>query len=180
MFTSLPEAGLFTVHTVESAPAESRRLMVGKPFTAVALLAESPELLGTFLRASGTFEASTLDPLARETVVMTIATRNGCHLCVAMHTARLHALDADQDVIAALRAGTTLGEPRLESLRLFTLRVLETAGEVPDDELTAFLGAGFTRRNALEVVLGIGTYTMSTLANRLVRAPIDEQLQAYA
>jgi hypothetical protein len=52
----------------------------------------------------------------------------------------------------------------------FTLRVLETSGEVPDDELTEFLAAGFTKRNALEVVLGIGTYTMSTLANRLVRA----------
>jgi hypothetical protein len=28
----------------------------------------------------------------------------------------------------------------------------------------------------LDVVLGIGTYTMSTLANRLTRAPLDEQL----
>lgn len=171
---------MFTVHTVESAPVESRRLMGSNPFTAVALLAESPELLGTFMRASGAFEASTLDPLARETVVMTIATRNGCHLCVAMHTARLHALDADPELITALRAGAPLGEPRLETVRQFTLRVLETTGEVPDDELTAFLGAGFTRRNALEVVLGIGTYTMSTLANRLVRAPIDERLRAYA
>ena len=27
-----------------------------------------------------------------------------CPLCVAMHTARLHALDADPDLIAALRA----------------------------------------------------------------------------
>jgi hypothetical protein len=32
----------------------------------------------------------------------------------------------------------------------------------------------------LEVVLGIGTYTMSTLANRLTRAPLDEQLRAFA
>ncbi|WP_179118497.1 hypothetical protein [Saccharothrix sp. ALI-22-I] len=48
--------------------------------------------------------------------------------------------------------------------------MLATSGEVPDDELTEFLNAGFTTRNALEVVLGIGTYTMSTLADRLVRA----------
>jgi len=32
----------------------------------------------------------------------------------------------------------------------------------------------------LEVVLGIGTYTMSTLANRLVRAPLDDRLMAFA
>ena len=28
--------------------------------------------------------------------------------------------------------------------------------------------------------LGIGTYTMSTLANRLTGAPVDDQLAAYA
>jgi hypothetical protein len=29
------------------------------------------------------------------------------------------------------------------------------------------------------VVLGIGTYTMSTLANRLTGGPVDDQLQAF-
>jgi hypothetical protein len=32
----------------------------------------------------------------------------------------------------------------------------------------------------LDVVLGIGTYTMSTLANRLTRAPLDEQFSEFA
>jgi len=35
-------------------------------------------------------------------------------------------------------------------------------------------------RNALDVVLGVGTYTMSTLANRMVRAPLDDQLSQFA
>ena len=30
------------------------------------------------------------------------------------------------------------------------------------------------------MVLGIGTYTMSTLANRLTDAPLDDQLGAFA
>jgi len=170
---------MFAAHTLESAPAQSRRLMegtvkhLGHLPTAVALLAESPELLGTFLKASATFDATTLDPLARETVIMTMATRNGCHLCVAMHTTRLTALEAEPGVIAALRAGQPLSDGRLEAVRLFTLRALATTGEVGDEDLQAFLDAGFTTRNALEVVLGIGTYTMSTFANRLVRAPVD-------
>jgi hypothetical protein len=41
---------------------------------------------------------------------------------------------------------------------------------VDDDGIKALLAHGYTERNALEVVFGIGTYTMSTLANRLVRA----------
>ena len=167
---------MFTQHTLESAPAGSRPLItateqhLGHVPEAVAKLAESPEMLGTFLQASATFEASTLDPLAQEVVVMTIATRNGCRVCIAMHTGRLRQQKADPALITALRKGTPLADTRLEALRNFTLRVLATAGEVPDDELKEFLAAGYTTRNALEVVLGIGTYTMSTLANRLVRA----------
>ncbi|HEY2305116.1 MAG TPA: hypothetical protein VGI05_04470 [Streptosporangiaceae bacterium] len=46
--------------------------------------------------------------------------------------------------------------------------------------LEAFLGHGYTARNALDVVLGIGAYTMSTLANRMTKAPLDEQFSAFA
>jgi hypothetical protein len=60
------------------------------------------------------------------------------------------------------------------------LRVLDTAGEVGDQSLAGFLGHGFTRRNALEIVLGVGAYTLSTLANRLTGAPVDEELRAFA
>ncbi len=33
---------------------------------------------------------------------------------------------------------------------------------------------------AVEVVLGVGTCTMSTLANRMTQAPLDEQLSPFA
>ena len=158
---------MFTRHTIESAPPASRRAMAavtgkqGYLPVAVALLAESPEALEGFLRMSATFDACTLDPVAREVVIMTVAARNGCHLCTVMHTA-------------------PLADPRLEAVRAFTLRVIDTAGEAGDESLAGFLGHGFTRRNALEVVLGVGAYTLSTLANRLTGAPVDEELRAFA
>jgi AhpD family alkylhydroperoxidase len=79
---------------------------------------------------TGTFDACTPDPVAREVVIMTVAVRNGCHLCAAMHTARLAALGADPALTGALRAGAALGDARPEAVRAFTLRVLDTAGEV--------------------------------------------------
>jgi AhpD family alkylhydroperoxidase len=176
---------MFPAHTIVTAPQAARRTMgaVEKQFGfvpgAVARLAESPELLDGFLRASGLFEASTLDPVAREVVVMTMATRNGCELCVAMHTGTLRGLDADEELVAALQAGEPLADSRLEALRAFVLEVLATAGDVPDDAVRAFLGHGYTLRNALEVVLGIGAYTMSTFANRLTSAPVDEQFARH-
>ena len=172
--------------TPDTAPPGSRRTMtatathLGYLPVALARMAASPQLMDGFLKTSGLFESSTLDPLAREVLIMTMAKRNSCHICVAMHTAALTRLGADQALIAALRDERPLADERLAAIQTFTLDVLETAGAVSDDQLAAFLKHGYTPQNALEVVLGIGTYTMSTLANRMTRSPVDEQLAAFA
>ena len=176
----------FPEHTVESAPSGSRRFKVatqnhlGYLPAATARWAASPHLLEGFGKLNAIFENGTLDPVAREVVVMTIATRNGCHICVAMHTAMLTGLGADAELIAALRDAATLGDERLDAIRVFTLRVLDTAGDVGGEAMQTFLASGYTPQNALEVVLGIGTYTMSTMANLLTGAPVDDQLSAFA
>jgi hypothetical protein len=158
---------MFTAHTIESAPPASRRFMtatqshLGYLPAATARWAASPQLLDGFGK---------------------LTARNGCHLCVAMHTARLTSLGAGSALIAALRDGPErpLADPRLEAIRVFTLQVLDSAGDVGEEALAAFVARGYTPRNALEVVLGIGAYTMSTLANRLTRAPLDPQLRQFA
>ncbi|WP_158839899.1 carboxymuconolactone decarboxylase family protein [Saccharothrix deserti] len=177
---------MFIEHTPESAPAAARRSMqatvakLGYLPAGVARLASSPHLLEGFLKLSAMFEQTTLDPVAREVVIMTMATRNGCHVCVAMHTAKLTALGAEPELITALREQLPLHEDRLEAVRLFTLEVLATAGAVDSEALDSFTAHGYTPQNALEVVMGIGTYTLSTLANRMTGAPVDEQLAAFA
>jgi AhpD family alkylhydroperoxidase len=176
----------FPEQTMETAPPESRRLLkttaahLGYLPVALGRMAASPQLMDGFLKTSGLFESTTLDPLARETLVMTMAVRNGCHICVAMHTASLTRLGADAELIAALRDGRPAADGRLAAMQAFTLEVLETAGAVDDEQLAAFYRHGYTARNALEVVLGIGAYTMSTLANRMTRSPVDDRLAAFA
>lgn len=171
-------SAFFVDHTLESAPAASRRSMeavarnLGHLPPAVARLAASPHTLDGFLKLSALFEQTTLEPVAREVVVMTIATRNECHVCVAMHTGKLRTFGADDELIAALGEQRPLGDERLEAVRQFTLDVLAASGGVGDEALRAFFAHGYTSQNALEVVMGIGTYTMSTLANRLTRAPL--------
>jgi AhpD family alkylhydroperoxidase len=177
---------VFTEYTAESAPPAARRLLtatqahLGYLPAAMARMAASPQLTDGFLKLTAIFDSTTLEPLAREVLVMTVATRNRCHICVAMHTAALTALGAGPELIAALRGGRPLPDERLDAVRAFTLRVMDTAGEVGEPALRDFLARGYTTQNALEIVLGIGTYTMSTLANRLTGAPVDYQLAAHA
>ncbi|MFC7304887.1 carboxymuconolactone decarboxylase family protein [Streptomyces monticola] len=170
---------MFVEHTVETAPADSRRALqrierqLGYVPAAAARLASSPHLLEGFQRLSGMFEQTTLEPVAREVVIMTVAVRNDCHVCVAMHSGKLSRLGASRETVDALRERRPLGDERLEAVRRFTLEVLDRAGAVGDGEIEDFLSHGHTEQNALEICLGIGAYTLSTFANRLVRAPVD-------
>ena len=119
----------FPDHTIESAPAASRPVMaatakrMGYLPAAVARMASSPELLSGFLKMTALFDTTTLEPVAREVVIFTVATRNTCHICIAMHTAKLTALDADPDLIAALREGKPVADERLAAVQAFTLDV---------------------------------------------------------
>lgn len=172
--------------TTDTAPPAARRALaateqhLGYLPVAMARMANSPELADGFLRVNTAFEGCTLSPLAREVVVFAVATRNRCHLCVAMHTGRLTGDGADPALIAALRAGGPLPDDDLEAVRRFTVAVLDNAGDVADGPLADLLAHGYTLRNALEVVLGVGTYTMSTLANRMTQAPVDDRLAPFA
>jgi len=180
------EETLFVDHTLDTAPVAARRSLkavvdqLGYLPTPMARLAASPQLMDGFLKLSALFETTSLAPVAREVVIMTVAVRNGCHVCVAMHTAILGGLDADAELVAALREQRPLADPELEALRAFTIEVLGHAGGVDDLVLKEFLGHGYTTQQALEVVLGIGAYTLSTFANRMTKAPVDYQLAAFA
>ena len=162
----------------DTAPAPARptlravaRKFGGRVPPAVARLAHSPEALTGFLTASGTFDKSSLTALEREVLIMTVAVRNDCHVCISLHARTLASLSASQAEIEALADGRAHPDPRLSALQDFVHAVMDTAGDVDDPTMGAFVAAGYSPRQALDVVLGIGAYTISTLANRLTRAP---------
>jgi len=166
----------FPDHTVDSAPAAATSTLTrvatsfrGQLPSAVARMAEAPELLDAFLTTSRLFQASDLTAVDQEVLILTVAVRNGCETCVTMHAATLRRL-GQGDLEPALRAGEDVPNPRLAALQHFTHQVMDTAGNVSDTDRATFAAAGFTSRQALDVVLGVGTYTLSTFANRLTRA----------
>ncbi|MGZ3454624.1 MAG: carboxymuconolactone decarboxylase family protein, partial [Polyangiales bacterium] len=65
---------------------------------------------------------------------------------------------------------------KLQALAAFTRAVLASRGKADPSELFA---AGYDARHALDVVVGIGTYTLTTYANRLVDAELDPGLQRF-
>jgi AhpD family alkylhydroperoxidase len=136
-------------------------------------MAESPELLAGYSQLWDLFSKSTLTPHEQQVVYLTSNFENECHYCMAGHTTLAKMIKMDPAVIEALRAGTPLPDAKLEALHRFATLVVKNRGWVGDAEVEAFLAAGYTRRNVLEVVLGVATKVMSNYTNHIVHTELD-------
>ncbi len=139
----------------------------------VARVAHAPVALRQLLGALTSFDQTSLSTIEREVVAMTVAWENECHYCMALHSAMMAGAPEHAETIAALRAGTPLSDMRLETLRAFVTEVVRERGRPSRETWQALAGVGFTEAQALEIVLGVGVYLMSTLFNIVTRADLD-------
>ena len=93
------------------ALAQNKRLFGAIP-APLAAYAGSPLLLQAALSALSAFEQSSLLPLEREVLAMTMGRVNGCNFCVSLHRRLLAAQHAPAELVSALEAGQPLQEPR--------------------------------------------------------------------
>jgi hypothetical protein len=57
--------------------------------------------------------------------------------------------------------------------------MLQRRGAIGGDQLRRFLDTGYTRQQALEVVMGLALSLMANYAGHLVSPPLDQALQPY-
>ncbi len=140
----------------------------------LGVMAHAPAVLESYLALAGKYETVSLDPTERQLVLLAVSQRNGCDYCLAAHGTIARQQGVDEAVIAAAREGRPLDDPKLEALRRFAEAVVATDGRPGRDGLDAFLAAGYTEAQALEVVLGVAFKTLSNYTNHLTDPAIDE------
>lgn len=178
---------LFTSYAAETAPEESRELVKQSVDTYSflpnlhAILAEAPAAYKAYLDTFALFENNTtFSPLEQQIVFQTANYENNCHYCVPGHTMLMTLGKMPQDIIGALREGQPLSDPKLEALRVYVRRVQQKAGHLSTEEIQEFLDAGYTQRQALEVLVGLASKLISNFTNALARTEIDEPVKAFA
>jgi len=163
----------FISYTIESAPEGSKANLaeVQKAWGFVPQLhgnlAESPVALEAYDTLFGLVAKSTLTPVEQQVAFQAINVFHGCEYCTAGHTYLSRAVKMDEQAIAALRSGTPIADARLQALRVFAETVVRERGYVGDAAVDAFLAAGFTRENVLEVVTVVATKTISNYTNHI-------------
>lgn len=178
---------MFTYHTKETAPKEAHNL-IDSSMKAYGffpklhqVMAESPATYHAYLETFRIFaEETTLSSLEQQIVMQTANYENKCHYCTAGHSMLMLMSKMPEDIVQALRDGKVLSDPKLEALRIFARKLIESRGHVGDDALNAFLSAGYSKRQALEVLVGLSTKLLSNFTNALAHTELDDPVKPYA
>lgn len=176
----------FTKHTIETAPEASKPHLEtslknnGRIPGLHAIMADAPGLLATYNFAHQQFMATSLTDEEKTVVWQTVNVEQDCHYCVPAHTGIAKMMKVDDAITEALRNETPLPTAKLEALRDFTLKVIRNRGFVGEADTQAFLAAGFSQTNILEVILGAAQKLMSNYTNHFAQTPIDRVFQKYA
>jgi alkylhydroperoxidase family enzyme len=181
-----PAMADFPLHTRATAPFASKPIMeeanrtLGYVPNLVAQMAEAPALLEGYATLSAIFRKADFSPGERALILLAVSVEHDSHYCTPAHTVRARDTELDEASIAAIRARRPLADKRLEALRSFTVRMIQDRGFIADADLEAFLAAGFTRANAMEIILAIGLKTLSNYVNHIAETPLDPPLVADA
>lgn len=173
----------FIRHTEETAPEGSRPVLqrIKRAFGFIpnlsATFAESPAVVEGYGTLSGFFDKSDFTATERQIILMTNSRLNGCTYCMAAHTTISQMQEVPADVIETLRSGASFTDAKLEALRVFAAKVNENRGAVSDEDVDAFIDAGYSKANVLEVVLGTSLKVISNYTNHITNTPVDDTFQ---
>lgn len=177
----------FTIYNSSQAPELSKPLLeaVKSKYSFVpnlfGALAESPAALKAYIDLGNELEHSSLSGAEQQVVLIATSVENGCEYCVAAHSlVAKHMVKVDAAVVDALRNKSKIPDSRLQTLAEFTRAVVDHRGEVSGKQLESFLAAGFTKKQVLEVILGVAMKTLSNYANNVMNTPLDAPFQPEA
>jgi uncharacterized peroxidase-related enzyme len=176
----------FTIHDENTAPAKvapalaKARKAFGFIPNLYGIMAESPQAFTAYQALSEQFRATSLPKGGQDVVWLTVSRYNSCHYCMAVHSTHAQRSGVDSETVTALREGKPLADPQLEAVRRFAHAVVADQGNVPEEEVEQFLGAGFGQRQILDIIVGVAMKTLSNYINHLALTPLDGAFAAQA
>ena len=175
----------FAVHTIESAPVRSRPLLEGVKRALgfvpnlYGVFAESPAALQGALTIWDAFSHSSLSSVEQQLVVLAVSEANDCEYCVAAHsTLAKRMAKVDPALVDATRRREPLPDAKLDALVTFTRVVVEQRGFVAEADVAAFLEAGYTKAQIIEVLLGVGMKTFNNYVDHIAHTPLNDHFKA--
>ncbi|MDJ0701503.1 MAG: carboxymuconolactone decarboxylase family protein [Woeseiaceae bacterium] len=141
---------------------------------------ESPATTNAYLALGKLFGQTSFTDGEQQVISLTASRVNECEYCVSAHSTVARGSALPGDVIDAIRGDQPIADERLEALRLFVAQTVNQRGWLDNEQIEAFLDAGFTKEQVFEVVLGVSMKTISNYINHIASTELDEAFAAEA
>lgn len=146
-----------------------------------AYMAVNPALLDAYNHAYNSFrENAGFNAVEQEVILLSISYENECDYCMAAHSFLADsASGVPSEVKDAIRNGQEVPDAKLNALSKFARKMVEKRGWVNDQDLEAFLDAGYDKSQVHGIIAAIGAKVMSNYSNHISKTPLDAPFQSY-
>ena len=176
----------FPVHTIESAPEQSRPSLemlqgaFGMIPNIAGAMSTSPVLIGSLVAVFQKVHGGSFSEEQIQILLLTNAVTNGCTWAVAFHTALALKDGVDPADVKAIRERCTPRDPKNAALSTLARTLIEKRGRLDDLEVSRFLQAGFDKALLLEVIAVVAASTITNYTGNVAKPPVEAAFEAYA
>ncbi len=153
--------------------AQIKKTVGNVPNTFAAIGPYGPAALKVMLQAEAVLAAGTLRKQDRETVKLIVSEVAGCHYCVAAHSLLGKLAGLKPETLKQIRVGQPTGDAKRDALARFVRTLVQTCGEISDEEFSAIKAAGYTDAQLVDIGLAIALITFTNVFNRINDTTID-------
>lgn len=175
---------VFDIKTIENVPEASKKALTeakkayGFTPNLLGVMANHPTLLNSYWDGNVSLSQNSLLTAEEQQVVfLSVSYENNCHYCMAAHTSIGQMFKVSQEILDALRNGTTLPDPKLEALSQYAKASTLKRGRVSQEDINNFYQVGFTKEQQLEVIVIIGFKVFTNYINYLAQTPVDSAFE---
>jgi alkylhydroperoxidase family enzyme len=176
----------YPIHTIASAPENSKSALeqLQQAFGVIpnlaAAIANSPKLINSLVGVFQQVHSSSLTEPEIQIVLLTDAVANSSAYAVSFHTALALKQGVSSEETDAIRAQLVPRDSRFAALSTLAKTLIEKRGHLSEHELDAFLAAGFTKEQILEVIAIVAASTITNYAGTIANPPMEDQFQQFA
>jgi AhpD family alkylhydroperoxidase len=176
----------FPVLTIDTAPEKSRPALqalqgaFGMIPNVAGTMSRSPVLIDSLVALFGKVHCGSFTEVQIQTLLLTNAVTNGCSWAVAFHTGLALKEGLDQADVQAIRERRVPKDAAFAALSTFARALIENRGRVGNDDVDAFVAAGFRKEHALEVIAVVAASTITNYTASITKPPLEEPFQAYS
>jgi uncharacterized peroxidase-related enzyme len=136
-----------------------------------AAFALSETALATYLALQNA--KSSISGKAREVVNLVVSQVNECEYCLAAHTVLGKMVGFTDAQIMEIRRGGASFDAKLDALAVFVRETALKRGHTDEATIQAFLDAGWSEANLVDVIMAIGDKIISNYLHAITKVPVD-------